>query len=271
MLDAFAYPVSALMLLWHHLLSLLSPSDSGVTWVATIVLLVCSVRLLLLRPGWNQLVAARRTALLKPQLQALKRRHGADQQAYVQAVRELHRSEGVGLASGVLPLLLQLPAILGLYHLLIDFTRPGAGSNGLFGVDQVHSFASATMFGVPLSAAVRTSADVLAALRPGLTGVDVLWVLLPFLVVAAAATFVNGWRSLSRQPAPGPDEGPLADSLRRTGRAMVWLGPIALLVGGIAFPLPLALAIYWAVNGTWTTVQTQLMTSRLDRRWPLPG
>lgn len=269
MLDAFAYPVSALMLLWHHLLTLFSPPDSGLTWVATIILLVCSVRLLLLRPAWNQLVAARRTALLQPQLQALKRRHGGDQQAYVQAVRQLHRDEGVGLASGVLPLLLQLPAILGLYHLLINFTRSGAGSNGLFGVEQVLSFASATAFGVPLAAAVRTPAETLVALQPGLTGSDVLWVLLPCLLVAAVAAFVNGRRSLRRQPPAGPDDGPLAESLRRTGRAMVWLSPFALLVGGIAFPLPLALAIYWAVNGTWTTVQTELMTSRLDRRWPL--
>jgi YidC/Oxa1 family membrane protein insertase len=124
---------------------------------------------------------------------------------------------------------------------------------------------------VPLSAAVRTSADALAALQPGLTGIDVLWVLLPCLVVAAVAAYVNASRSLRRQPRPAADDGPLADSIRRTGRMMVWLSPLALLAGGIAFPLPLALAVYWAVNGSWTTVQTQLMTTRLDRRWPLPG
>lgn len=51
---------------------------------------------------------------------------------------------------------------------------------------------------------------------------------------------------------------------------MVWLAPLGLLVAGIAFPLPLAMAHYWAVNGTWTTVQTWAMTARLDRSLPLP-
>jgi YidC/Oxa1 family membrane protein insertase len=52
---------------------------------------------------------------------------------------------------------------------------------------------------------------------------------------------------------------------------MVWGAPLGLLLGGIVFPLPLAMAVYWAVNGTWTTAQTQLMTARLDRLLPLPG
>lgn len=272
MLDTFAYPVSALMKLLHDLLSLWIAPDTGTAWVASIVLLVCTVRLILLRPGWRQLWSARRTALLQPQLAALRRKHGENQQAYLQAVRDLHHSEGVGIASAIVPVLVQLPVFLGLYHVLAAFTVVGAnGTNGLFGPEQVQSFAHATIFGVPLSAAIRTPALTLAGLHPGLTTINVIWVVAPLLVVAALATFVNGWRAHRRQPAAvAAEDNPLAASFGQLSKLMVWLSPVGLLLCGVTFPLPLAVAVYWAVNGTWSTVQTQLMTARLDRLLPLP-
>lgn len=272
MFDAFSYPVSALMKLWHDLLSLLIAPDSGVAWVGSLVLLVCSVRLILLRPAWKQLWSRRRTALLRPRMAELKRQHGPDRQAYLDAVRELQRSEGVGAASGCLPLLIQLPVFIGLYHLLAAFALPGGdGGNGIFGQEQVHSFAHATVFGVPLSAAIRTPAATLAALQPGLSWTGVLWVVLPFLLVASAATFVNAWRTQRRPPPTVTDvDNPMTDGMRQATAMMVWLAPLGLLFGGVIFPLPLALAIYWALNGTWTTIQTQLITARLDRLLPLP-
>ncbi|MET1004099.1 MAG: membrane protein insertase YidC [Propionibacteriaceae bacterium] len=277
MLDTFAYPVSALMMLLHDLLSLWLVPDTGLTWVLSTVVLVCVVRLVLLRPAWVQLRAARRTALLQPQLAALKRRHSKDPQGYLTAARELRRSEGSSVASGLLPLLLQLPVFLGLYHLLAGFTAWGAlGSNGIFSAEQVQSFAEATVFGVPLSAAIRTPAALLQTLQPGLGTAQVVAVVLPLLLVAALATFLNGWRQHRRSRAvatPAPDatretDNPLADSMRQVTGLMVWLAPLGLLLGGILFPLPLAMAVYWAVNGTWTTLQTQLMNARLDRRYP---
>jgi YidC/Oxa1 family membrane protein insertase len=271
LLDAFAYPVSVLMNLLHDLLSRWLAPDSGAAWVVSVVLLVCVVRLILLRPTWRQLWSARRTAQLQPQLRALKHQHGKDQLAYARAARELQRSEGVGVAAGLLPLLLQLPVLVGLYHLLVDFTVLGAaGGNGVFSPDQVHSFASATVLGVPLSAAIRTPVSVLAALQPGLTALGVVSVVLPLLLVAALATFVNAWHARQRPVALTDEDNPLADTMRRMTRAMVWLAPLGVLVGGVVVPLPVALALYWAVNGTWTTVQTVLMTKRLDRLLPLP-
>lgn len=264
--DAFAYPVSALMKLWHDLLSLPLDPASGLAWVSSIVLLVCTVRLLLLRPTWSQLRSGRRMAVLRPQLAELKKKHPDDHLAYATAARQVQKDAGVS-AVGCLPVLLQLPVFIGLYHLLAGFTSPdGAGTNGVFGPDQVLSFAHATVFGVPLSAAIRTSADVLQALQPGLVLSQVLVVAVPLLVIAATATFVNVWASARRQAAlPATDDGPLGDVAGRLTRMMIWVAPLSVLVGGLFFPVPLALIVYWAVNGTWTTVSTLLMNRRLDR------
>ena len=173
------------------------------------------------------------------------------------------------MAGGLLPALTQLPVLIGLYHLLASFTvLGGSGSNGLFGPGEVHSFASATVFGVPLSAAIRTPVSVLGALQPGLTTVSVVAVVLPLLVLAAVAAFANAWHARRRQPVATTTDDLPADIMRRVTSSMVWLAPLGVLVGGVAFPLPVALALYWAVNGTWTTVQTVLMTRRLDRLLP---
>src|SRR3990170_2553794 len=98
MLDAFAYPVSALMQLLHDLLSHLLVPDSGAAWVGSLLLLVATIRLLLLRPTWTAARSARRMAALRPRLAALKEEHGSDPTAYLAAVRRLQQEEGVGAA-----------------------------------------------------------------------------------------------------------------------------------------------------------------------------
>lgn len=273
MFDALSYPVSLVMKVWHDLLGLAASPDSGLLWLGSIVLLVVTVRLILLRPAWKQMWSARRTAQIQPQMAELKRKHGSDQQAYLQAAQQLQRGEGISLASGCLPLLIQMPVFVGLYHLLADFTvTAGGGSNGVFNAAEVASFAHSTVLGVPLSAAIRTSAEALTALAPGLTTPHVVLVVLPLLIIAAVATFVNMWRTQRRQaPVPVDDSNPMAASMQQVSKMMLWLAPIGLVVCGLFFPIPLALVFYWAVNGTWSTVQTQIMTARLDRTLPLPA
>lgn len=273
MLDAFAYPVSALMKLWHDLLSLLLDPDSGAAWVGSILLLVLTIRLLLIRSTWAQLRSARRMAALRPRLAALKAEHGSDQAGYLAAVRRLQKEEGVG-AAGCLPLLAQLPVFLGLYHLLSRFADlTSSGSNGVFGPGQVHSFANSQLFQVPLAAALRSPAAVLETLQPGLTAGGVLVVVLPLLLVAAAATFGNALAAARRQrvTASAADDDVMVTTMRSVTNLMVWVGPAAVLVGGLLFPVPLALILYWAVNGAWTMVQTLLMNRRLDRSTATAG
>lgn len=267
MLDAFSYPVSALMKLLHDLLGLVVDPGSGGAWAGAVVLLVVCVRLLLLRPAWQQLETGARTAALRPRLAALREQHADDPVAHREAVRRLQAAEGPGLA-GCLPLLLQLPVFVGLYHLLAGFTLAGAaGGNGVFSPDEVQAFATATLAGVPLSAAVRTPAATLAQLAPGLDPGAVLAVVGPLLLVAAAAAFLGARHARRQQAAQaGPDDDPVTAALRSTGAAMVWFAPLSVLAGGLLLPVPLALVLYGAVNGTWSTAQTWWLTRRLDRR-----
>lgn len=267
MLDVFAYPVSALMQLWHDLLSLLVPAGASPAWVGSIVLLVLTVRLLLLPLAWAQARTSRRMTALRPRLAALKAEYGDDRVGYVTAARQLQRDEGAG-GAGLLPLVVQVPVFLGLYHLLAGFSAVGGtGGNGVFTAAQVASFAHATLAGVPLAAAVRSAPAALSQLQAGLVTGEVVAVVLPLLLVAAAAALATGLVAARRQPA-APADDPLSTSLAVTGRVLFWFAPVSILVGGLLFPVPLALVLYWAVNGAWTTVQTITLNRRLDRLVP---
>lgn len=274
LLSLLSYPVSALMKLVHAVIGLILDPGGGAAWVLTIVLLVIVVRLALLLPAWRQQVAARRAAALQPRLADLKRRHGKDRAGYLQAAAELQRREGASAGASLLPLLVQVPVFLGLYHLLAGFTVAGAGGNGVFGAAEVALFAHASVFGVPLSAAIHAPAATLAALAPGLTAWSVAAVVLPVAVIAAAATFVGMWWTRRRQsaaPQPAADDTALGSSMRQLSTVMMWLSPAGIIAGAVLFPIPLALVTYWAINASMSTVQSVVMGRLLDRSSPAAG
>lgn len=277
MLDAFAYPVSLLMKLWHDLLLLVLPAGSTAVWPVSLLLLVLTVRLVLLRPAWTQLLAGRRTQLMQPQLAELKRQYRGDSRSFLLAAQALSRREGVGLGSSAVPALLQIPVFTGLYRLLAGFTLTGHSSdNGAFDPTDVASFAHATVFGVPLSAAIRTPLATLQSVSMDLTQQHVIAVVAPLLLIAALATFINAWRSQRRQAeftrlgaSAATTASPFAAEMQRMTAIMVWLAPAAVLLVGTIVPLPLAIVIYTAINSVCTTIQTQWMAARVDRLLPL--
>lgn len=268
MSNGLSYPVSVLMKLLHDLIVVVADPATGAAWILTIVLVVGVVRFVLLVPAWRQQVSARRAAVLQPRLAELRRRHRGDQAAYLRAASALQRQEGVTLGASILPVLIQLPMFFGLYHLLAGFTRAGAGGNGVFSAAEVASFAHATLFGVPLSATVRAPATALAALSPGLTASGAAAVILPLAAVAALVTFVGLWWSRRHQVGTGIS---VAATTNRVSMIMMWASPVGLAVAPLLFPVPLALVVYWVVNGTWTTAQSVLMGLWLDRLHPLPS
>ena len=71
-MDLFAYPVSLVMKFWHWVLSFMVDPDSGFAWVGSVLLLVVTVRLLLLRSMWRQQYSMRKMAQLGPRMKELQ-------------------------------------------------------------------------------------------------------------------------------------------------------------------------------------------------------
>lgn len=212
-MDLFAYPVSFVMKFWHWMLSFVVDPDSGIAWVGSVILLVVTVRLILLRSMWRQQYSMRKMAQLAPKMKELQnkykdRKAPEDRQEQAKEMQALYSDAGVNPAAGCLPLLVQIPVFLGLYHVLLNFSPPGktleeaaAEGNGAFGPEQVASFLNAEIFGVPLASYIRMPQEVMDTLHPGLVREDILWLAVPLFVLAGVATFINMWNSFRRQKA----------------------------------------------------------------------
>lgn len=212
-MDLFAYPVSFVMKFWHWMLSFVVDPDSGIAWVGSVILLVVTVRLILLRSMWRQQYSMRKMAQLAPKMKELQnkykdRKAPEDRQEQAKEMQALYSDAGVNPAAGCLPLLVQIPVFLGLYYVLLNFSPPGktleeaaAEGNGAFGPEQVASFLNAEIFGVPLASYIRMPQEVMDTLHPGLVREDILMLAVPLFVLAGIATFINMWNSFRRQKA----------------------------------------------------------------------
>lgn len=244
--DPLYYAVSGLMWLWHELFALITPGTTA--WTLSVVMLVVTLRALMIKPFLAQVRSGRAAQAIAPQLAELRERHRDDPATLLARTRELRRGHGVSTAGVLGPALMQAPVFLGLLHVLNNF-RPG-GTNYAFGADQVRSFLDADLFGVPLSA----YPDLLG----GAADPAVLLVTVPLLLAAAVATHLSLRSALGRQPTTAT-----TGAVASVQRAMMWVAPIGLMVGGLLFPFPLAILIYWLTSNVWTLVQQFLVYRRL--------
>ena len=262
MLDPVYYAVSAVMWCWHQLFGLLLGPSSGVAWALSVVFLVLTLRALLIRPFIAQVRSARAMRVIAPQLTELRKLYADDRPRLMKETKALQSAHGVNLMGGCLPALLQLPVFLGLLHVLRYFNRPGltfeqnaALPNYVFEPDQVRSFLEARLFGAPLSAYLSMPQQLLDSFGGHVERFDVAVVALPLMLVAAVATHFSARHSAQQQP---PDS-PTASAMRFTP----WIFPLGALAGGLFFPFPIAILIYWLTNNAWTLVQQRIVFSRL--------
>lgn len=225
--------VSWVLLRWHQLFTALGLTPGGgLNWALSIVALVVTARLLLVRVFLRQVRHQRAMQRIQPEITALRAKYRHDKAELQRQLLTLQRAEGVNALSGCLPLLLQVPVFLGLYHVLRHLSA-AAGR--------------ARLLGAPLAATFRDSAGTLHQLggSPGLTRL----VILALLLVSAAAAVAT--QVLVRAGAPVPPAGTAAT----IQKAMLYLVPAGVLVSGLVVNLPLGVLLYWCTSNLWTLGQ----------------
>src|ERR1700712_3809385 len=146
-------------------------TGGGITWALSIVFLVITARLLLFRFFLKQVQYQRHMQELAPQIAKLKEKHKGDRQKLQQEMMKLQQEQGLNVLAGCLPMFLQIPGFLGLFHVL----RHLANSSGYkppfpdrahdlltlygFSVNETLSAAQAKLFGsAPLASSFHDSA-----------------------------------------------------------------------------------------------------------------
>lgn len=114
MVTSLAFALFEILKLFHRVTG---------NYVADIILLTLTIKLILHPSTRNQMFFSRRMQRLQPQIKKLEglkknKDKAKGMQDYNKAVMELYHKEGVNPASGCLPLIIQLPIMFGLFLLL---------------------------------------------------------------------------------------------------------------------------------------------------------
>ncbi|WP_053057704.1 YidC/Oxa1 family membrane protein insertase [Rubrobacter aplysinae] len=106
--------------------------ESGAPWWLSIVALTLVVRTVLLPLTVKQVRNARSMQSLRPEMQEIKSRH-KDSGEQQRALAELYREHGVNPMAGFLPLLVQMPVFITMYHVIRDHNEhlPSFAHGGL--------------------------------------------------------------------------------------------------------------------------------------------
>ncbi|MFC9786752.1 membrane protein insertase YidC [Rhodococcus sp. NPDC127528] len=275
MLDFIYYPVSGILWVWHKVfgaIPFLGP-NSGITWALSVMFLVFTLRAILFKPFVKQVRTTRQMQELQPQIKALQKKYSNDRQRMALEMQKLQKEHGFNPVMGCLPVLLQAPVFIGLFHVLRSFNRTGTGVGQLgmtidqnantpnywFSVADVQSFLDARLFGAPISAAITSKPDQLAAFGvPIPTTLTIALVAVPLMVIASIATHFNSRASVARQSAAAA-ANPQSAIMNKLA---LWVFPLGVLVGGPF--LMIAILLYWVANNIWTYAQQHLVFRRID-------
>jgi YidC/Oxa1 family membrane protein insertase len=260
-LNFIYYPVSFILWVWHKAFGFLLGPDNGIAWALSVVFLVFTLRALLYKPFVSQVRSMRKMQEFQPEIAKLRKKYANDRQKQAEEMQRLQKDHGVNPLGGCLPILVQVPVFIGLFHVLREFgplTKDGdpRTENYFFGQAEVESFNRSDLFGAKLGNWVTQGQEALNA--AGTSIGSMLVVMIPLMIAAGIFTHITARHSVARQTA-AQAENPQTAIMNKV---MLYLFPIGVVVG--APFLPLAVLLYWVSNNLWTLGQQYVVYKRID-------
>ncbi|MCU1657344.1 MAG: YidC/Oxa1 family rane protein insertase [Pseudonocardiales bacterium] len=246
--------VSWVLLQWHHLFTTLGLNkDGGLNWALSIIFLVITARLLLFRLFIKQVHYQRHMQEMQPKITALREKYKNDKAEMQRQMMKLQQEQGFNPLAGCLPMLLQIPVFIGLFHVLRHLSNSVHRVKGdphlslySFTPDETLSAAKAKLFGAPLAASLHDSPSKIHDLLGGdVTSTRIVTLIL--VVVSAAATFLTQRLVMSRATTVPTGTAATVQKL------MIVFIPISVLFSGFIFPL--GVLLYWFTSNVWTLGQ----------------
>src|SRR3954453_4926303 len=194
---------------------------------------------------------------LQPKVKELQEKHKGDRETLQKEMMELYKTEKANPLMGCLPMFLQIPVFLGLFHVLRRLT-PTNPNKTLYGwtVEQFDKATHAALFTAPLPSKFGSTPAELAAL--GANGVSVKIVAGILVLIMMTTTYMTSRQMILKT---GWAEDPQQKMIQRL---MLYGIPLSLLVSGSLFPI--GVVIYWVTNNAFTLAQQQWVL----RKYPPP-
>lgn len=254
MLDFLYTAVSWVLLRWHQLFTAIGLDEKGgLNWALSIVFLVITARLLMFRFFVKQVHYQRKMQQMQPRIQKLREQYKNDRQGMQREMMKLQQEEGFNPLAGCLPMLLQIPIFISLFHVLrhlansvhLQPPNPKLTLYSFTSSETLHG-AQAKLWGAPLAASLRDSAHKVHDLLGGdVSSTRVVTIVL--VVVSSAATYFT--QVLVRRGQATAPEGTAAT----IQKVMLYFIPVSVLFSGLIFPL--GVLLYWFTSNVWTLGQ----------------
>jgi YidC/Oxa1 family membrane protein insertase len=251
--------ISWILLRWHDLWGGLLHLPSGIAWPLSIVFLVLTVRVVLFPVFVKQIKSQRAMQALQPQMKELREKYKNDQQKLQAEMMELYKREKANPLMGCLPIFLQIPVFIGLFHVLRlinpqSETALRAMTNEYgWSVKQFTSASEARIFGAPIAAAFRMTAEQLQQLSASRVAVTLVAGIL--IITMVATTYITQRQMISRN-------GASADPTQAMVQKLMLYGiPASLLVSGALFPI--GVVIYWVTQNFFSMGQQFWVLSKM--------
>ena len=180
----------------------------------------------------SQIKGQMKMAEIQPKMQAIQKKYANDREALGREMQNLYKQEKYNPMSGCLPLLIQMPILMGLFYLL---------RNPAMYIDSMSLIIASHESFLWLSDLSQPDAWLL----PGVAG------LTTFASMSMTGMMGTG---MPTAPAGGNDMGAQMQPMMKVMRVFM---PIFLFV--MARSMPSGLAVYWVIGNIFTVVQTWLL------------
>ena len=262
----FRWVVEAILVFWHWLFTAIGMQpDVGLTWVLSILGLVIVIRLCVFPLFVKQIKGQRKMMELAPQMKKIQEKYKGkkdqlSREAMSRETMALYKKHGTTPMSSCLPMLVQMPFLLGMFWTLrdvADHARAGIGGVGLFSAELTQQFYDSKLFGIaPLHFSLIEATDQ----KPdGWQATVTILIILVILMIGSQ--FITQLQIISKNLSPEAKTG----QAYQMQRIMLYVLPLGFIFSGLFFPL--GVVLYWFINNLWTMGQQFLVI----REMPTPG
>lgn len=238
-MDAFARPLASLLSFYYDLI----PSYAAAITLLTITVMLVVLPLTL--KGTRSMLAMQR---LSPEIKKLQDKHKNDRQKLNEEVMTLYRDNKINPLGGCLPLLLQLPVFIVMYHVIAGLTHK---SNGVPDPDYIG--AGTQLHEDLVAAGGKMESLGIDLARAANDNHDTFLIALPFyllIILMVLLQYIQQWQIRSRSITN--------DSLQaRQMRIIQWIFPP--FFGIISIGFQAGLVLYWVVQSLFRVSQQWAM------------
>lgn len=216
----------------------------------SIVILTIFVRILLYLPNQRAIKSQHELQKLQPKLEEIKAKHGDNKQMMAMKTMELYKTHKINPMSSCLPILLQMPFLVGIYFVVKDGLSPHLDF-------LLYSF---------------NQGKDLSIVNPEFLGMDLgklplIWGL-PILVgltqfVAIKLSFASAEKRKKKTTKSDNKQPGFAEQMQQMQKLMLYVMPF--MIGIFTATFPAAVGVYWFTSTLFGIAQQKFLYWQMDR------